>query len=47
MGVDWHSLTWWEYQVMLTEWNLRQPGGADGEKDFTRLKLAMDAHTVH
>ena len=23
MGVDWRTLTWWEYQALLNRWNAR------------------------
>lgn len=48
MGVEPARLTLRQYQAILGEWNARHdPEGNSGPKDFTRLKRAMDAHTVH
>jgi hypothetical protein len=51
MSVDYRTLTLWQYQAMLHEWNERhsQEGGKsppDPEK-MARLKRAMDAHSIH
>lgn len=46
MGLDWRVETWPSYQMALAGWNANQDGD-EGPKDFTRLKKAMDAHTVH
>lgn len=49
MGVDWRALTWGDYLLTLTAWNVAQAqdGAGGGCGDFTRLKKAMAAHTVH
>lgn len=50
MGLDWRELGWKEYQINLAAWNASQEtdgSGGSGPKDFSRLKRAMDAHTVH
>lgn len=46
MGVDWRSLTWWEYSAMLFAWNERH----SDEKpvaDLERLGKSMAAHGLH
>lgn len=48
MGADWRSLTWQEYLIRLAGWNAaHDPDAPRGDQDFSRLKRAMDAHTVH
>lgn len=48
MGLDWRQIGWAEYQIALAGWNANQESdGKGGEADFSRLKRAMDAHTVH
>lgn len=49
MGVDPAQLSFRHYQAILGEWNLRHdPEGKQGPpKDYSRLRRAMEAHTVH
>lgn len=52
MGVDWRDLTFWQYQVMLSEWNDRHNEGGGGKppasaERLARLKRAMAAESVH
>lgn len=47
MGLDWRTLGWKEYQMALAGWNATQSTDESQGKDFTRLKRAMEAHTVH
>lgn len=51
MGVDWRSIRWLEYQMMLAGWNEAQgtdetPGAANPEA-LSRLGRALEAHSVH
>ncbi len=46
IGIDPERQTLRSYQAVLGEWNARHDDGS-GPKDHTRLKRAMDAHTVH
>jgi hypothetical protein len=47
-GLDWRTVGMPEYQTMLAAWNLRHdPDGPKGSGDFTRLKRAMTAHSIH
>lgn len=43
IGADWRTLTWWEYQARLTEWN-REQGDEKPAPDLDRLALFMEAH---
>jgi hypothetical protein len=47
MGRDWRAMTWLEYQITLAGWNANQSGEQPEGRDFSRLKRAMEAHTVH
>lgn len=45
MGLDWRTLTWPHYQMLLAGWNAQHgEDGGKGEVDYTRLKRAMAAH---
>lgn len=50
MGVDHERLTYRQYQAILGEWNVRHdsdPDSANKNVDYSRLKKAMKAHSVH
>lgn len=48
MGVDWRTLGWAEYQMLLVGWNENHRDKKDDPKappDFERLRTVMAAHT--
>lgn len=49
MGIDPERQTLRSYQAILGEWNARhdQDGKPARPKDFTRLRRAIEAHSVH
>ena len=48
MGLDWRTLTWREYQFMLTGWNIAHADEKDkSATDTSRLKRFMAAHSLH
>jgi hypothetical protein len=49
MGVDWRTLTWWDYTAMLTVWNERHDTeGGKRPADLTELRKNLAANTrVH
>jgi hypothetical protein len=44
MNVDWRSLTWWEYQARLVEWN-NAHDPAPPAPDYDRLSRVLEAHS--
>lgn len=50
MGVDWRALGWKEYQMTLAGWNAQHAEdrtAGTGHDDFSRLRRAMKAHSIH
>lgn len=50
MNVDWRTVGWLEYQMLLAGWNEIHRDKKDepqGPSDFDRLKAIMATHSVH
>lgn len=48
MGIDWRSLTWWEYQAALFGWNERSgPSDTPQLTNIDRLKEVLDARSIN
>lgn len=50
MGIDWRTIGWLEYQMLLAGWNeihRDQKGDSKDGPDLGRLRSFMKAHSVH
>lgn len=48
MGVDWRTIGWGEYSLLLEGWNAAHATDEPSrEPDLKRLRSFMEAHSIH